>query len=86
MFDLEDNYIVHDSLKKKDFKLAKVPYYNNPKMYPIQVLNSILNGNFDAPMLTNPFPIQVLLPSHKKLNIDPLMNTLKEEQYVDFNK
>ncbi len=82
MFYLEDNYIVHDSLKKKDFKLAKVPYYNNPKMYPIQVLNSILNGNFDAPMLTNPFPIQVLLPSHKKLNIDTLMNTLKESSML----
>jgi hypothetical protein len=54
-------------LKKKDFKLAGVPHYKNPQMSPIEVLNAILNGNFDAPMLMNPFLVQVLLPAHKKL-------------------
>ena len=33
-FDLEDNNIDHDSLKKKDFKLAGVPHYKNPQMSP----------------------------------------------------
>ncbi len=47
-------------------------------MSPIQVLNAILNGNFDAPMLVNSFLVQVLLPAHKKLQIDTLMNTLKD--------
>jgi hypothetical protein len=77
-FDLEDNNFYHDSLKKKDFKLAGVPHYKNPQMSPIQVLNAILNGNFDALMSMNPFFVQVLLPAHKKLQIDALMNTLKE--------
>jgi hypothetical protein len=86
-FDLEDNNIVWDSLKKKDFKLAGVPHYKNPQMSPIQVLNSILNGDFDAPMLMNPFPVQVLLPSHKKLKIENLMNTLKESSmWISTNK
>ncbi len=65
-FDLEDNNIDHDSLKRKDFKLAGVPHYKNPQMSLIQVLNAILNGNFNTPMLMNPFLVQVLLPAHKK--------------------
>jgi ABC-type amino acid transport substrate-binding protein len=65
-------------LKKKDFKLAGVPHYKNLQISPIQVLNAILNGNLDALMLMNPFLVQVLLPAHKKLQIDALMNTLKE--------
>ncbi len=77
-FNLEDNYIDHDSLKKKDFKLEGVPHYKNPQMSPIQVLNAILNSNFDAPIMMNPFLVQALLPAHKKLQIDALMNTLKE--------
>jgi hypothetical protein len=86
-FDLEDNNIDHDSLKMKDFKLAGVPHYTNPQMSPIQVLNEILNGNFDAPMLMNPFLVQVLLPAHKKLQIDALMNTLKESSmWISTNK
>jgi hypothetical protein len=66
-FNLEDNNIDHDSLKKNDFKLAGVPHYKNPQMSPIQVLKAILNGNFNAPMLMNLFLVQVLLPAHKKL-------------------
>ena len=67
-FDLEGNNIVHESLKKKDFKIAEVPHYKKPQLSPIQVLNSIMKGDFDAPMLMNPFPIQVLLPSIEKKN------------------
>ncbi len=77
-FDLLDNNIDHNSLKKKDFKLVGVPHYKNPQMSPIQVLNAILNGNFNAPMLMNPFLVQVFLPAHKKLQIDTMINTLKE--------
>ena len=77
-FDLEGNNIVHESLKKKDFKIAEVPHYKKPQLSPIQVLNSIMKGDFDAPMLMNPFSVQLLLPAHKKLQIDALMNTLKE--------
>jgi hypothetical protein len=76
-----------DSLKKKGFKLAGVPHYKNPQMSPIQVLNAILNGNFHAPILMNPFLVQVLLPAHKKLQIDALMNTLKESSmWISTNK
>ncbi len=86
-FDLEDNNIDHNLLKRKDFKLAGVPHYKNPQMSPIQVLNAILNGNFDAPILMNLFSVQVLLPAHKKLQIDTLMNTLKESSmWISTNK
>jgi hypothetical protein len=86
-FDLEDNNINQDALKRKDFKLAGVPHYKNPQMSSIQVLNAILNSNFDAPMLMNPFLVQVLLPAHKKLQIDALMNTLKESSmWISKNK
>jgi hypothetical protein len=56
-------------LKKKDFKIAEVPHYKKPQLSPIQVLNSIMKGDFEAPMLMNPFPIQVLLPSIDKKTI-----------------
>ncbi len=86
-FDLEDNNIDHDSLKRKDFKLVGVPHYKNPQMSPIQVLNAILNGGFDAPMLMNHFLVQILVPAHKNLQIDALMNTLKESSmWISTNK
>jgi hypothetical protein len=86
-FDVEGNNIDHDSLKKKDFKLVGVPHCKNFQMSPIQILNAILNGNFNAPMLMNPFLVQVLLPAHKKLQIDALMNTLKESSmWISTNK
>jgi hypothetical protein len=86
-FNLEDNNIDYNSLKKKDFKLAGVPHYKTPQISPIQVLNAILNGDFDAPMLLNPFLVQVLLPAHKTLQIDALMNTLKESSmWISTNK
>jgi hypothetical protein len=47
--------------------MAGVPHYKKLQRYPTQVLNSILNEEFDAPMLMNPFPVQVLLPSNNKI-------------------
>ncbi len=86
-FDLEDKNINHNLLKKKDFKLAGVPHYKTPQMSPIEVLNEILDGSFDAPMLMNPFSVQLLLPAHMKLQIDTLMNTLKESSmWISTNK
>jgi hypothetical protein len=56
-------------------------------MSPIEVFNEIFNGSFDAPMLMNPFSVQLLLPAHKKLQIDALMNTLKESSmWISTNK
>jgi hypothetical protein len=53
----------------------------------IEVLNEILNGSFNAPMLMNPFSVQLLLPAHKKLQIDASMNTLKESSmWISTNK
>ncbi len=77
-FDLESNNIVHQSLKTNDFKMAGMPNYKKSQRYPIQAINSILDKEFDAPMLMNPFPVQVLLPSNKKLKINALMTTLME--------
>jgi hypothetical protein len=57
-------------------------------MSPIEALNEILNESFDAPMLMNPFSVQLLLPAHKKLQIGALMNTLKEysSMWISTNK
>jgi hypothetical protein len=78
---------VNNSLKKKDFKQAGVPHYKSPDMSPIQVLNSIIKGKFDAPMLANLFQVQVLHPKHKRLEIHPLMNTLKQmSMWISTNK
>jgi hypothetical protein len=86
-FDLEDNNIDHSLLKKKDFKLVGVPHYKTPQMSPLEVFNEILNGSFDAPMLMNHFSVQLLHPAHKKLQIDALMNTLKESSmWISTNK
>ncbi len=86
-FNLEDNNINHKLLKKKYFKLAGVPHYETSQMSPIEVFNEIFNGSFDAPMLMNPFSVQLLLPAHKKLQIDALMNTLKESSmWISTNK
>ncbi len=86
-FNFKDNNIDHNLLKKKNFKLMGVPHYKTPQMSPIEVLNEILNGSFDAPMLMNPFSVQLLLPAFKKLQIDALMNTLKESSmWISTNK
>ncbi len=67
--------------------MVGVPHYKIPQMSPIEVLNEILNGSFDAPMLMNPFSVQLLLPAHKKTQIDALMNTLKESSmWISTNK
>ncbi len=56
-------------------------------MSPIEVLNEILNESFDAPMLMNLFSVQLLPPAHKKLQIDALMDTLKESSmWISTNK
>jgi hypothetical protein len=87
-FDLEDNNIVHESLKKKDFKVAEVPHYKKPQLSPIQILNSILKGDFEAPMLMNTFPIQVLFPKIQNINnIHALTTALKEmSMWISTNK
>jgi hypothetical protein len=86
-FNLEDNNINDNLLTKKDFNLVGLPHYKTPQMSPIEVLNEILNGSFDAPMLMNPFSVQLLLPAHKKLQIDALMNGLKESSmWISTNK
>ncbi len=66
LFDLESNN-VYEPLKTKDFKMVGLPHYKKPQRSPIQVLNLILNKEFDASMLMNPFPVQVLLPSNNKI-------------------
>ena len=65
VFDLEDKNIENGLLTRKDFKLAGVPHYKKPEMSPMDVLNAILNNQFDAPMLMTAFLVQVLVPKHK---------------------
>jgi hypothetical protein len=86
-FDLQDNKLVHNSLKKKEFRLAGVPHYKETDMSPIQVLNSIIKAEFDAPMLTNHIQVQFLHPKNKKLEIDPSMTLLKQmSMWISTNK
>ncbi len=77
-FDLQDNKLVHNSLNKKEFRLARVPHYKETDMSPIQVLNSIIKADFDAPILTNHIQVQFLNPKNKKLEIDSSMTLLKQ--------
>jgi hypothetical protein len=47
-------------LKKRDFKQAGVPHFKSPKVTPVDHLNAILEGSFEALILTTPFSVQVL--------------------------
>ncbi len=69
IFDLENNNLMHTSLKNKHFKLAGVPHYKESDMLPIQILNSIIKAEFDAPMLTNHIQVQVLHPKNRQFDI-----------------
>jgi ribosomal protein S7 len=86
-FDLKDNYIDQGSLKNKAFKNAAVPHYRNPQRMPIQVLNDILNNDYEAPMLQTPFLVQVIIPKHGASQIDDMMTTFKENsKWISTNK
>ncbi len=53
----------------------------------MDVLNAILNNQFNTPMLMTAFLVQVLLPKHKNFQIDTLMTTLKEiSMWISTNK
>ncbi len=82
-FDLKDNYINQGSLKNKAFKNAAVPHYRNPQRMPIQLLNDILNNDYEAPMLQTPFLVQVLILKHRASQIDDMMTTLSQNQKKD---
>jgi hypothetical protein len=64
-----------------------VPHYKETDMSPIQVLNSIIKAEFDAPMLTNHIQVQLLHPQNTKLEIDPSMTLLKQmSMWISTNK
>jgi hypothetical protein len=53
----------------------------------MDVLNAILNNQFDAPMLMTAFLVQVLVPKHKNFQIDTLTTTLKQSSmWISTNK
>jgi hypothetical protein len=87
VFDLEDNNIENGSLIRKDFKLAGVPQYKKSEMSPMDVLNAILNNQFDAPMLMTAFSAQVLVSKCKNFQIGTLMTMLKQSSmWISTNK
>ncbi len=54
---------------------------------PIQVLNDILNNDYESPMLQTPFLIQVIIPKYGASQIDDMMTTLKENsKWISTNK
>jgi hypothetical protein len=86
-FDLEDNNIENGSLIRKDFKLAKVPHYKKTEMSLMDILNAILNNQFNAPMLMTAFLVQVSVPKHKNFQINTLITTLKQSSmWISTNK
>ncbi len=53
----------------------------------MDILNAILNNQFNAPMLMTSFLVQVLVPKHKNFQIDTLMTTLKQSSmWISTNK
>jgi hypothetical protein len=75
------------SLKKKDFKHAGVPDCKSPVVTPLEHLNAILEGCFEASMLMTPFSVQVLFPKQNNYQIDKMMITLKEHsEWISNNK
>jgi hypothetical protein len=87
LFDLEDNNIENSLLIRKDFKLAGVPQYKKPEMSPMDVLNAILNNQFDAPMLMTAFLVWLFVPKYKNFQIDTLMTMLKQSSmWISTNK
>jgi hypothetical protein len=86
-FNLKGSYINQGSLKNKGFKNAAVPHYRNPQRMPIQVLNDILNNDYEAPMLQTPFLVQVLITKHRASQINDMMTMLKENsKWISTNK
>jgi hypothetical protein len=77
-FDLVCNYIEQGFLKKKDFKQAGVPHFKSPVVTLLEHLNEILEGRFEALMLTTPFLVQALFTKQNKSQIDKTMIALKE--------
>ncbi len=63
-----------------------LPHYKNPQMSPIQVLNAILNGDFNAPMLMNPFFGSGITSCTQEITDWCLNEYIERMQYVDFNK
>ncbi len=54
---------------------------------PIQVLNDILNNDYEAPMLQTPFLVQVLIHKHRASQINNMMTMLKENsKWISINK
>ena len=87
IFDYEDNNLVHTSLKNKHFKMAGVPHYKESDLSPIQILNSIIKEEFDAPMITNHIQVQILHPKNHQFDIDPSMKILKQmSMWISTNK
>jgi hypothetical protein len=64
-----------------------VPHYKESDISPIQILNSIIKAEFDAPMLTNHIQVQILHPKNKRFKIDPSKKILKQmSMWISTNK
>jgi len=84
-FDLKNNTLQKDTLRKKHFQ--EVSHYKKPNDNPADVLNQIFNNEFPAKMLTQTFPVQVLYPSNDTCEIQPLFKTLVENSnWISTNK
>jgi hypothetical protein len=75
--DMVGNNIEQGSLKMRDFKQAGVPHFKSPKVSPLDHLNAILDGRFEAEMLMTPFSVKVLFPKQNNSQIDKMMIGLK---------
>jgi hypothetical protein len=71
----------------RDFKEAGVPHFISTKVTPLEHLNAILEGHFEAETLTACFSVQLLFLKENNSQIDKMMVTLKEySEWISNNK
>jgi hypothetical protein len=86
-FDLVGNYSEQGSLKKKDFKQAGVPHFKSLMVTPLEHLNAILDGRFEALMLMTHFSVQVLFPKQNNSQMDKMIIAfIEHSEWIPNNK
>ncbi len=67
-FDLENNFINPCSLSMKDFKRANIQHFQSNEHTPSQQLNDIMKRDFQVPMMTSTFTVQVFFAKEDESN------------------
>ncbi len=80
---VHNNKIQPGSLSIQDFKAAKIPHFNDPKISPDDQIKLIMNGKFKAMMFKNTFTVEVYIPKKVDENILELMDSMcKQSKWI----